>query len=135
MKAIIPAQLRKRTSDQYGYGHFGAPRGTRTHNGQDYKCPAGCAVLSPCSGEVTKLGYPYADDLSFRYVQITKNGRDHRIFYVFPWVAVGEEIEEGREIGSAQDLEKRYPGITPHIHYEIRENGEFINPEGEENVS
>ncbi|MCK4795572.1 MAG: M23 family metallopeptidase [Desulfobacteraceae bacterium] len=127
MKAEIT--LEKRTLDIWGDGYFGAPRGTRTHNGIDYVCPAGSRVFSPCEGKVTKLGYPYSDDLSFRYVQITLGDRNHRVFYIEPTVQVGDFVAEGDAIGVAQDLEGRYEGITPHIHYEIKINNEHIDPE------
>ena len=130
MKAILATKLRKRISDRWGSGHFGAPRGNHTHNGIDYQCPAGRSVLSPCDGEVTKLGYPYGDDLSFRYIQITDSkGFDHRIFYVSPGQEMGAKIKEGQVIGISQDLTKRYPEITEHLHYEVRKNGEYIDPE------
>jgi len=135
MKAIIPTKLRKRVTDKWGAGYFGAPRGRRTHNGIDYQCPAGHSVLSPCDGEVTKLGYPYGDDLSFRYIQITDSkGYDHRIFYVSPGQEVGAKIKEGQVIGISQDLEQRYPEITPHIHYECRYKEHYVNPEDYNNV-
>ena len=131
MKAIIPTELEKRTSDKWGMGHFGAPRGNHTHHGQDYKCPADAHVQAPCSGRVTKLGYAYPDDLSFRYVEITANdGKRHRIFYILPKVFDSSIVREGDVIGYAQDLEQRYPGITQHVHYEIIDiDGNYIDPE------
>jgi len=135
MKALIKTGLPLRESDKWGQGYFGAPRGSRTHRGIDYQCPAGAAVLAPVAGMVTKLGYPYGDDLSFRYVQITDStGIHHRVFYVEPQIWVGQVVKADAPIGMAQDLERRYPGITPHIHYEIKKDGEFINPETEGSV-
>ena len=54
------------------------------------------SVFSNVSGIVTKLGYPYASYLEFRYVEITdlKNFR-HRYFYVSPRVSVGDKINIG----------------------------------------
>jgi murein DD-endopeptidase MepM/ murein hydrolase activator NlpD len=130
MRAITPTELNKRTQDKWGSGEFGAPRGDHTHHGIDYVCPVNSEILAPVSGKVTKLGYPYADDLSFRYVQLTAvNGYDHRIFYILPCVRVGEEIKEGQTIGYSQDLGQRYPGITQHLHYEVKHAGQYLNPE------
>jgi len=129
MKAIVPADLEKRGQDSWGSGAFGASRGDRKHNGVDYKVPAGSAVLSPVEGLVTKLGYPYGNDLSFRYVQITTpEGYDHRIFYVNPLVQDGDKVKKDQIIGLAQDLTTRYVGIVQHLHYEIRHKGEYLNP-------
>jgi murein DD-endopeptidase MepM/ murein hydrolase activator NlpD len=82
---------------------------------------------------VTKLGYPYGDDLQWRYVQITDaSGFNHRTFYVEPLVRVGQRVEEDEPIGEAQDISQRYPaqGMKPHVHYEIKSgDGEYLNPE------
>lgn len=132
MKLIAP--LRKR--DAFGCGHFGASRGKNskgdkiTHKGIDHACIPDSKVLSPVRGEVTKLGYPYADDLSFRYVQITtKEGYNVRVFYVSPLVKVGNYITEDTIIGTSQKLGDRYPKITEHVHLEIKDlQGKFIDP-------
>ena len=130
---MITAILNKRGVDSYGSGEFGAPRGSRTHRGIDYICPPNTAILSPCVGIVSRLGYAYSDDLSYRYVQIDdEEGAEHRVFYVEPTVEVGASVSRLCKIGVAQDIERRYPGISPHIHYEIREKGAYVNPEQRE---
>lgn len=130
MKAIIPTTLEKRISDKFGEGHFGAPRGDHTHRGIDYCVPPESQILSPVAGEITKQGYPYGDDLSFRYVQITdKVGKQHRIFYCEPILPIGRTVKEGTVIGFSQDLTERYPGITPHIHYEVMVEEKYLDPE------
>lgn len=116
---------RPRGTDKFGSGHFGASRGGRTHTGTDY-----CVqVVAPTNGKVTKIGYPYAEDLSFRYVQITdSNGYDVRVFYVEPIVGVNQIVSQGEPIGSLQTLQKRYPGIQDHIHVEVKTpKGEYIS--------
>ena len=125
MKIIPPVR-----NDSQGAGHFGAPRGNRTHNGIDYECPPESAVLSPIMGAVTKLGYPYGDDLSWRYVEVSVDGERHRVFYVEPLVEVGDWVNRDTVIGKAQDLAQRYPGMTPHIHYEIKLSDDtYRNPD------
>jgi len=133
IKAILP----QRTQDAYGSGAFGAPRGDHMHNGIDYVCDMGTKILAPASGEVSKVGYCYKDDLSFRYVEITdEEGFRHRVFYVSPDCAVGNIVIAGQScIGIAQDLTKRYPRktlgglpITNHVHYEIKKGTTFYDP-------
>lgn len=105
-----------RGTDSYGSGHYGASRGERTHNGEDLAC----AVASPVKGTVTKLGYPYGDDLSFRYVEVSDiDSYRIRMFYVEPQVEVGDRIAKGEIVGRTQSLQKRYPGITDHVHLEV----------------
>jgi hypothetical protein len=114
--------------DPAGLGHFGAPRaGGRTHRGIDYRCAPGGEVLAPVRGVVTRLGYPYGDDLNWRYVEITGddqlNGPErHRLFYVRPVCKEGDQVTLDTVIGVAQDISERYPdqGMLPQIHYEIK---------------
>jgi len=119
---LIQSTLRQ--ADDYGEGHFGASRGSRTHKGVDYAVKAGGVVCSTVYGRVTKLGYPYADDLSYRYIDIEDaKGYHHRYFYVKPCVAVGDTIRIGQPIGNCQDSAPRYnkngKTITNHVHYEV----------------
>jgi murein DD-endopeptidase MepM/ murein hydrolase activator NlpD len=115
-----------RPNDKFGSGKFGASRGKRTHNGIDLAAQ----VLALKSGTVTKIGYPYGDDLFFRYVQITdEEGIDWRYFYVQPTIKKGSYIEKGQAIGVMQCTGKRYPEITPHVHLEIKKDGQFLEPD------
>jgi len=133
---MISATLPKRGTDSWGSGEFGASRGSRTHKGIDYACPAGAVIHSPVTGLVTKLGYPYADNLEYRYIEITTVDQlRHRIFYVEPISSKGDVISTGQVIGVCQDIAWKYyePDVGPmknHIHYEILEaDGTPINPE------
>ena len=122
-----------RQQDDYGSGEYGASRGSRLHKGVDF-APQVHAVTG---GKVTKLGHPYANDLSYRYVQVTdKDGYRVRYFYVSPSVAIGDVINEGQILGLMQDLGRRYHGtkeaprtITPHFHFEVMDKrGACIDP-------
>ena len=128
---MITIKAPKRISDNYGQGHFGAPRGNRTHKGEDFLCCVGSFILAPASGKITKIGYPYGDDLSFRYVQIeTVEGLNVRVFYISPTVKLGDMVFKGRsEIGISQELGQRYKGISEHVHLEIKdEQGNYLDP-------
>jgi len=120
-------------NDRAGGGRFGDPRGDRAHTGVDWVVEPGAPVLSPVCGVVSKLGYCYADDLSWRYVEITDgHQRRHRLFYVSPDVQEHWQVDENTPIGRAMDITRRYPnqGMTPHVHYEIKAHeGEWVNPE------
>ena len=125
---ILEGVLRE---DAGGSGKFGASRdgGRRRHKGKDFINPVGGKVSSPVSGEITKIGFPYADDLSFRYVEITdEDNNKHRLFYVKPDADIkrGGRVTKGDLVGKSQDVAKRYRslGVKNHIHYEI------LNKEG-----
>lgn len=119
MRPMIVAPLVR--CDDMGDGHFGAPRGDREHRGVDYLCRPGDSVFTPCTGVITKLGFPYDDVSEWRYVEVTDSDhRRHRLFYVSPTLSTGTYVWSGTEIGKAQDISLRYgPRMKPHIHYEI----------------
>ena len=118
-----------RGTDSKGSGEYLAPRGKRKHRGIDLACYPKSGIFPNVSGEVTKLGYTYSDDLSFRYVQVTDlSAREHRYFYVEPCVDVGDWVDPTVMLGLSQKLGDRFPGITEHIHYEVKEGGKFIDP-------
>lgn len=120
---MIRAILSKRQPDAYGSGEYGANRGSRAHRGIDYACFVGAEILSPIEGKITKLGYAYADDLSYRYVEVVGDDSLHyRVFYVEPSVGVGDMVTRETIIGKAQDISARYTEngmMENHIHYEI----------------
>ena len=127
MKQIVTLEVR---NDPAGLGHYGAPRGSKSHRGVDYACQVERPVLSPVSGPVTRIGWCYPNSV-YRYVEVTNRGLRHRFFYVQPSVGLDDFIEQGDPIGVAQDITIRYPdqGMTPHIHYEVKDGAdEYRDP-------
>jgi peptidoglycan LD-endopeptidase LytH len=114
-----------RADDAFGSGQFGAIRdsGKRRHEGVDYVAAPGAVVHAPISGEVARLGYAYGGEGGYRVVEIvnSETKMKARVFYVAPSVEVGDVVVAGQEIGTAQDLNTRYPGITNHVHVELRD--------------
>lgn len=112
-------------NDSAGHGYFGAPRSGRTHNGLDFTCTRYDPVKAFCAGRVSKLGYPYDDDLSYRYVEInTPAGFRFRYFYVaaYEWIEKNIDVAAGQPIGLCQDIVARYPGdMQNHYHFEIKD--------------
>ncbi len=128
---LIQAPIR--VMDKFGSGAYGASRGRRTHKGVDVACYQGSKIPAIKSGRVTKIGYPYRlDDKKrghLRYVEITVDDEKHRYFYVSSFVKVGDLVEAGQVIGKAQGLLEIYPGITDHIHFEIKlADGSYKDP-------
>ena len=128
---ILNGTIRK--SDKWGQGHFGAPRGTRKHNGIDIVTQLGTPVLSPIEGKVIRISYPYASDMSFTGLLIegigVHQGLEIKIFYMKPISGIVNKIvKPGQKIGTSQSLLNKYPGITNHIHIEIKLNGVKQNP-------
>jgi murein DD-endopeptidase MepM/ murein hydrolase activator NlpD len=128
---VLNGTIRK--NDKWGKGHYGAPRGNRNHNGVDIVTQLGKDVLSPIEGKVIRVSYPYANDLSYTGLLLegsgSHKGYEIKIFYMKPLPnIVGKPVKPGQKIGSAQSLLSKYPGITNHIHIEIKHNGVQKDP-------
>jgi murein DD-endopeptidase MepM/ murein hydrolase activator NlpD len=124
-----------REPDDFGAGYFGASRGNKTHRGVDIAAEAGSACYSVTDGIVTKFGYPYADDLSYRYVEVTYDGVTRfRYFYVDPHedLEIGDTVHQGLYLGTVQDVAAKYETedekMNNHIHFEVIEKGEYVDP-------
>ena len=125
------SKLTIRGTDKFGNGAFGASRdgGARKHEGVDIVTIDGEPFYSLNEGVISKLGYVYKGNYTFRYVQVSKNnGEAWRYFYLQPEVELGLKIKVGDKLGVTQSLQFKYPGITPHVHFEIMKNGEYIDP-------
>ena len=123
-----------RGCDPLGCGNFQAsrtgPAGPYPHAGADYSSQPGQDVHAAVDGTVTRLGYPYGNSNYYRYVEVTSpNGEVVKHFYVSPSVSAGAKVNAGDVIGTAQSFQPRYPGITDHVHIEIRKNNQLVNPE------
>lgn len=120
----ITSASKIRGHDIHGDGEFGASRGSRKHKGIDLVCEGGTMIMSACDGTVTRCqGVVYSDPAlaNWHYVEITdKDKVRNRYFYVQQWnIELGLFVRKGEPIGVAQGIEEQYPGITPHIHYEV----------------
>jgi len=116
-----PTSYGRRQPDGGGAGHFGAPRGDRNHRGVDFLSITGEPVSAPCSGTITRIGVCYADDQSYRLVEIAASRCKVIVMYVNPTVAPGEFVLSGDRIGYAQNIVRRYPsmGMSNHVHLEL----------------
>lgn len=139
---MLFTSLPHRGSDDFGSGEFEAPRGAypdgskKVHKGIDYACYPGTTIYSPIMGRITKFGFPYGDDLSFRYIEITDDRlARHRLFYVKPddSLQLNDLVSTDDLLGESQDIAGRYTTkekyMKGHTHYEILVKGKPVNPE------
>lgn len=119
--------------DAAGNGHFGAKRGSRKHQGVDLLVQKGDNVLAPEDGLLKRAAYPYVGDMTYSGFEfIGDSGKKYKVFYLEPkWDLIGERVNDGDIIGTAQAISERYPqsSMKDHIHIEIRENNLLLNPE------
>ena len=127
-----------RGSDSKGSGHYGAPRGDRTHYGLDLKMEADVVVNAPFDLEITRPdGQVYEDTTNLNYVEfkgVDELHKDLRVRFMFvdsDMYNVGDLLNKGDAIGIMQDITERYEGIINHIHCEVYSlsTGDRLNPE------
>lgn len=114
---------RRIRSDSEGDGAFAARRGDKIHQGVDFEFDVGEDVACPATGRVSRIGYCYDDDLSYRYVEILTHNKKAivRLLYVLPMVRRGDFVNRGDIIGQAQNIRKRYSrSMKNHVHCEVR---------------
>lgn len=123
---------KRRGCDDFGCGHYLAPRGGRLHQGEDFRYKPGKPVRAFRDGVVTKHGWPYFGDTDYTLIQVSENGVDMQYHYVVPALPIGSPVEKGQIIGYAQDIARKYnrPGKTMinHVHYQVKVNGQIQNP-------
>jgi murein DD-endopeptidase MepM/ murein hydrolase activator NlpD len=133
---VAPNDQGARGRDARGDGTFGARRrrndGTEyVHEGTDFIVKPNQAVKAVTGGYISKLGYPYKDNSDYRYVEITTDdGYKVRQMYVSPRadLKIHSAVSAGEPIGTSQTLQPLYPGITDHVHVEIRKNDILVDP-------
>ena len=131
---MTPLGLLIRPRDHWGEGSFNASRdgGSRKHEGIDLVAWPRTPVVAWTHGlKFVRLAPPYENDPRFSGVLFDiGNGRQVKIFYVAtePHLAPGLILSRGDAIGTVQDLNMRYAGITPHVHFELWEGGVRIDP-------
>lgn len=130
MKAIY-TKKQLRGNDPTGHGYYGAKRGKRKHKGLDIVMKPNDEVTSFIDGYVTKIGYPYKNNLKFRYIEITNDVYVIRIMYMSPKnMSIGDKVYIGDVIGVAQDVAGYWNSrMKNHIHIEIKKHGLQTDPE------
>jgi murein DD-endopeptidase MepM/ murein hydrolase activator NlpD len=100
--------------------------GARPHLGIDIAVPKGTPILAPAAGVVTCAGrepqYGNMISIDHGYGYLTVYGHLQKIL-----VKVGQKVEEGETIGLVGSTGS---STGPHLHYEVRLNGHYMNPAG-----
>ena len=99
----------------------------RTHNGVDIAAPVGTAVRAMAAGEVTAVR---EDEMLGRVIEIKHGSYVASYCNVQEGVAVkaGDTVGIGDQIGGVGQQARLEIGDEPHLHLEVRKNGELIDP-------
>jgi murein DD-endopeptidase MepM/ murein hydrolase activator NlpD len=94
------------------------------HSGMDFRAPVGMAAKVTAPGVVTRAGWAggygrmvevdHGNGFSTRYGHLSKI-----------LVSVGQKLAAGDEVGETGSSGR---STGPHLHYEVRYNGEAVNP-------
>ena len=132
MRTVCPTPTFQVRSDNWGDGHFGAPRGTlpgggkKFHDGLDLVVAPGTMIGSMIDGVPEKFEQPYANDDRWRGLQMVNDYVRVEYWYMAPFAnIIGVRLHAGDGIGWAQDISEKYGDhatkgrMTPHIHIRV----------------
>ena len=97
-------------------------RKTYLHEGIDYDLVGdkGQIVISPGTGIIERVAYPYPDTKEFGGCVIRMDGVWIKMFYFRLYDSlIKQRVAMGQPIGIGQDIGERYKGVSPHIHLEV----------------
>ncbi len=100
------------------------PRGGRPHKGADFRAPPGTPIVASIEGQVRFVGW----QRGFGRLVIIDHGRGVETYYAHMQdqaATVGQQVAQGEVIG--------FVGMSgnatgPHVHFEVRVDGEPIDP-------
>ena len=109
---------------------FGAPRsGGRRHEGEDIFAPEGTPIHAVAGGTIVK---GFSNPLGGNVVRI--QGDDGRFYYyahlkdgTFNHLKVGQHVNAGQVIGGVGHTGDA-AGTPNHLHFQVQENGQWLNP-------
>ena len=130
--SIVHGQ-RSRVHDKFGSGQFGVSRdhGSRTHQGLDIITTPRETIFSPIQGMIIREAFPYKQDPSLRGIIINGTGdwSDYEVKIFYAEGLFSGQVWPDQHIGFAQDLAPKYPGITNHVHVEVRCKDKIVSPQ------
>ena len=123
----IPNKNLRRVASGFGYRVDPIYKTRKMHNGMDFTAPTGTKIYATGDAVVQKVqnkrwGYGKHVVLNHGYGYSTLYGHMSRIN-----VRVGQKVKRGQLIGLVGSTGK---STGPHLHYEVRKNGNAVNPVG-----
>jgi len=97
----------------------------KLHGGIDLRAALGTPVVATAKGTVTTA----KDQNNWGNLIIIKHGDTYDTWYAHLqdiMVEEGDVVEQGMQIGTVGNTGR---SLGPHLHYEVRKNGERVNPE------
>ena len=113
------------TNSRFGLRRLSFERRARMHEGLDYAAPAGTPILAAAEGRVIRTG---TSSSYGRFVEIQHANGVTSFYAHMSRIAVseGDLMAAGETIGAVGSTGR---STGPHLHFEIRRDGQQINPE------
>jgi len=125
-------------NDTGGLGHYGAPRGNRSHKGLDFKTNKGQDIVSLLHGKARNFRgstdphkpmlqiTPNANSLGIKRIEILYVNKLHGVID-YKWY---EMKGATTVLGTAADLSNWYPeNVTDHVHVKFYDAKGIVNPQ------
>ncbi len=119
-----PSASSRRVTSEFGYRMHPILKVNKLHTGMDIGAAAGTKVLAANSGNVIKAGW----NNSYGNVVMVDHGGGIVTLYAHNsklLVSTGDVVAKGQEIALVGSTGA---STGPHIHFEVRVNGEYKNP-------
>ncbi|NOQ24703.1 MAG: peptidoglycan DD-metalloendopeptidase family protein [Bacteroidales bacterium] len=118
-----------RIASSYGMRMHPIYKKEMMHNGVDIVAPKGTPVFAAADGMVRKVKADFVQGKSYgRYIVIDHEGGYSTLYAQLSKYNTkeGTEVKRGDVIGY---LGTSGISTAPHLHYEVKKNGEYVNPE------
>ncbi|XP_067312643.1 leukocyte cell-derived chemotaxin-2-like [Pseudorasbora parva] len=113
-----------RGHDKWGDGYYGASRGGRKHMGLDIVCADGDTVYAPFDVKLDGKATPYKKNNAINDgINLIGKGLCFKLFYVKPDRYSGT-LKKGAKLGTLLPMQSVYPGITSHVHVQMRDKSD-----------
>lgn len=121
-----PIEYFSRISSPYGIRMHPVLHTIRMHTGVDYAAPTGTKILAPSDGVVSFRGWKggYGNTIMVSHGNGMETLYGHMSAFV-SGVDVGTPVRAGDVIGLVGSTGR---STGPHLHYEVRINGQHVNP-------
>lgn len=112
-------------NSRFGLRRLSFERRARMHEGLDYAAPAGTPILAAAEGRVLRTG---TSSSYGRFVEVEHANGVTSFYAHMSRIAVseGDTLAAGETIGAVGSTGR---STGPHLHFEIRRDGEQIDPE------
>ncbi len=119
-----PAPGVTRVTSEFGYRYHPILHYNKLHTGMDIGAPSGTTIVAANAGTVIKAGW----NNSYGYMVMIDHGGGIVTLYAHNselLVSTGDIVTRGQSISKSGST-----GMStgPHLHFEVRVNGEYVNP-------